>query len=251
MNSLIIAFYKNLPALELIFLALENQSTKDFEIIIAEDAEEKATTHFIEKWQNKKSLQIEHVSQTDNGFRKTKILNAAIAISKGDYLIFIDGDCIPHKHFIKAHSQARKEGFALFGRRVMLSSTFTNNIIHSGTLSSLNQISLFFTGSKRWKYGLYLPFIKQERKEGIWGCNWSIAKKEIIAIGGYDENYVHAGVGEDIDIEWRLVQKGIRLLSIRFGAIVYHLHHEENYDDRAVNKGSAILNTKKNRILET
>ncbi len=56
---------------------------------------------------------------------------------------------------------------------------------------------------------------------------------------------MHAGIGEDVDIEWRLKQNGLKLLSIRFGAIVYHLHHKEHYNADDVAKGYAILNAKK------
>lgn len=245
MNSLIIAFYKNLPALELIFLALSKQSEKDFEVIVAEDAENPETKSFLKTWQAKNLFIIKHVSQYDDGFRKTKILNAAVAASNGKYLIFLDGDCIPHRHFIKAHTTSKKDGYALFGRRVMLPPTLTSKLLATKKIRLLNPLSMVFARPKRWKYSLYLPFIKQERNAGIWGCNWSIAKKEIIAVGGYDENYIQAGIGEDVDIEWRLTQKGIKLLSIRFSAIVYHLHHKENYDDKAVNKGYEILNKKK------
>ena len=232
-------------------MALAKQSYKNFEIIIAEDAEDKETVEFLNNWRDKNVFTIKHVSHEDDGFRKTKILNAAVAASEGDYLIFLDGDCIPHRHFIKAHAKARKENYALFGRRVMLPPTLTNKLLQSKKLRLLNPLSMVFARPKRWKYSLYLPFIKQERSTGIWGCNWSIAKKEIIAVGGYDENYIHAGIGEDVDIEWRLTQKGIKLISIRFSAIVYHLHHKENYDDTAVNKGYEVLNAKKNRILDS
>jgi len=245
MNSLIIAYYKNLPALELIFNALCVQSNTNFEVIVAEDAQDNETVDFISKWQAKKMFIIKHVSQADQGFRKTKILNAAVKVSSQDYLIFLDGDCIPHRHFIEAHTKAQVKGYALFGRRVMLSKNKTAELLSERKLALPNFIELKLAKAKKTKYSFYLPFIKQERDEGIWGCNWSISKSELLAIDGFDENYVHAGIGEDVDIEWRLKQNGIKLLSIRFGAIVYHLHHKENYDELAVKKGYAILSAKK------
>ncbi len=56
-------------------------------------------------------------------------------------------------------------------------------------------------------------------------------KEHLLEVNGFDEDYVRAGVGEDVDIEWRLKQNGIKLKSIRFGAIVYHLHHDVNYSN--------------------
>ncbi len=44
--SLVIAYYKNITALKIILKALENQSQKDFEIIIAEDDNNTITNDF-------------------------------------------------------------------------------------------------------------------------------------------------------------------------------------------------------------
>ncbi len=245
MISIIIAYYKNLPALELLLQGYALQSDKNFEIIIAEDAQDNATIEFIDQWKSKSELTLKHVSQIDDGFRKTRILNKAIEISSGDFIVFTDGDCIPHRHFIKAYKSSRKDGYALFGRRVMLNQKITQALLSTASINQLNFISIL-SNAQKVKYAFYLPFIKQERKEGIWGCNWGIAKRELLTIDCFDENYVHAGIGEDVDIEWRLKQQGIKFLSIRFGAIVYHLHHKEHYNADDVAKGYAILNMKKN-----
>ena len=70
-------------------------------------------------------------------------------------------------------------------------------------------------------------------------------KNELIAINGYDEDYITAGVGEDSDIEWRLKKNGIKLISIRFSATEYHLHHPLNYSDIDVNIGLKQMEVKK------
>jgi hypothetical protein len=46
-------------------------------------------------------------------------------LAKGDLLVFIDGDCVPHKHFIKAYINNFEEDVMLKGRRVMLSERLT------------------------------------------------------------------------------------------------------------------------------
>jgi len=69
-----------------------------------------------------------HVWHEDHGFRKNQILNKAIAIAAGDYLIFIDGDCIPHKEFVKEHYCNKALKTCLTGRRVNLSESLTNKL---------------------------------------------------------------------------------------------------------------------------
>ena len=103
MISLIISFYKRLDFLDLIFQSLDKQSFKNFEVIVAEDNDDLHTIDFISKARTKHTFRILHVSQEDLGFRKNKILNRALNIASFDTILFLDGDCIPHKDFIRQY----------------------------------------------------------------------------------------------------------------------------------------------------
>ena len=48
------------------------------------------------------------------------ILNKAVVASKGEYLVFLDGDCIPDNNFVKDHYNLRQHGMVIGGRRVQL-----------------------------------------------------------------------------------------------------------------------------------
>lgn len=236
--SLVIAVYKNIPALDLILRGLEQQSFRDFEVVIAEDNESLEMKNFIETTQKQSFFTLKHVSQPDKGFQKDKALNKAVAFSDSDYIVFIDGDCMLHKHFLKAHFENREEGIALFGRRVMLSEKMTAQLYSHATISDMSLYQLLITHCKRIDCAFYLPFLPSpiQTTTGIWGCNWSIHKKSLIAVNGFDEDFIKPGFGEDTDIEWRLFQLGIKLKKIKFRAIQYHLHHEENYDNTLENE---------------
>ena len=246
--SIIIAFYKNTKALYLILKALESQSNKNFEVIIAEDDNNKNTLEYINKIKNTFSFNIIHLSQQkDDGFRKNEMLNKSIKATSGELIIFLDGDSIPHKHLIKEYFKNIKTNIALFGRRVMLSESITEKLYNTNDLNFINLFYLLTSKSKRIKYSFYLPFIKSFREKGIWGCNWGILKTHLLEVNGFDEDYIKAGVGEDIDIEQRLKQVGVKLLSIRYSAIVYHLHHNENYSVNDINYNLEIFENKKNK----
>jgi glycosyltransferase involved in cell wall biosynthesis len=254
--TLVVAVYKNIAALHLILQSIENQSFKLFEVVIAEDNEGEDMKAFLENATHQYPFPITHISQPDNGFQKDKALNKAVAASTTDYIVFIDGDCILHKHFLKQHYQNRAEGLALYGRRVMLSERLTNDLNTEGgnntQLSKSSKLfesyfsiySLIINRCKRIDCALYLPFLpsKIHTQPSIWGCNWSIAKKHLIAVNGFDEDYVKPGCGEDTDIEWRLLKMGIRLKKIKFRAVQYHLHHIENYANTVENE--AIMKEK-------
>jgi glycosyltransferase involved in cell wall biosynthesis len=231
MISLIISFYKRLDFLDLILQSLDKQSFKNFEVIIAEDNDDSRTVEFIREAREKHGYDILHVSQEDTGFRKTRILNSAVKISRGDKLVFIDGDCVPHRHFMKEYDKAITGTHFCYGRRVFCSSKMTDRLLISKSAKKCNILTALFYGSKSIGAGIYLPYKintgKQHRR--ILGCNWGIMKNNVLAVNGFDEDYNRAGVGEDFDIDWRLKKQGLRVRSMKGKAIVFHLFHNANY----------------------
>jgi cellulose synthase/poly-beta-1,6-N-acetylglucosamine synthase-like glycosyltransferase len=243
--SLIISFYKNFNALELIFKALSKQSFTDFEVLVSEDDNNTATPFFIENQQALYKFPIRHLNQeVDNGFRKNQMLNKSIQASKGEVLVFLDGDCIPHRYFLEAHAKSITEKQLCFGRRVMLDKKTTEELYISKDITRLSFFKLLKTDTTSLKYALYIPFITGIREKGIWGCNYGILKKHLVEINGFDEDYITAGVGEDVDIEWRLKAIGVKFKSIRFSALQFHLYHKENYTVVAINNGLNQLKEK-------
>jgi glycosyltransferase involved in cell wall biosynthesis len=232
MISLIISYYKRLDFLELILLSLDKQSYRNFEIIIAEDDNDPATVEFLSKFRHLHEYNIKHVFQEDKGFRKTRILNMAVKSATGDKIVFIDGDCIPHRHFLKEYEKAITNHVFCYGRRVFLSRKHTDIILNTASVKKMNTFMAFLYGGKSIGAGLYLPFKKNIDKQHrrILGCNWGILRKNILAVNGFDEDYNRAGVGEDFDIDWRLKKTGLKVKSMKGKAIVYHLFHKANYN---------------------
>lgn len=239
MISLIISVYKRLDFLELIFQSLDKQSYSDFEVIVAEDNNDQQTIEFYTNARLNHSYGIQHVSQEDIGFRKNKILNEALKIASSETILFLDGDCIPHKNFIEYYRNNITRGNAYFGRRVMLGEIYSSNLLRRKEFRSLKIPLMLFSDSKNIEEGLYLPWFRQIKKgyRGLLGCNWGINKQDLVDVNGFDEDYVHACVGEDNDIEWRLRLKGVHFNSLKHRAIVYHMYHTVNY-----NKGASVVN---------
>lgn len=243
--SLIISVYNNIRNLELIFTALTIQSFKEFEVIIADDGSGDEMKNFISGWKKKGEPDIKHVWQEDYGFRKNKILNECIRRSGTDYLIFIDGDCIPHSDFVKAHYSNRKENTVLFGRRVYFGKDISDSLTVEKILNKSYQklsFRLIRESVSRSKDGCYNAeegiIIKNNiaRKlllksdVGILGSNFSLHKKLIEAINGFDENFIGPGYGEDTDVERRLRLYKAKVKSIRNLAIQYHIYHPKTIE---------------------
>jgi glycosyltransferase involved in cell wall biosynthesis len=125
-TTLIIAVYKRNDFLEKVLASVERQSLLPAEIIIAEDGSDKTIDETVKKWKSKTSLSIKHFTHKDSGNRKTLAINRAVKMATSEYLIFIDGDCVLHKDFVKAHCDFSQEKYFLTGRRVELSVKASN-----------------------------------------------------------------------------------------------------------------------------
>jgi glycosyltransferase involved in cell wall biosynthesis len=225
--SVIVAYYNNLPNLEMILESLERQTCEDFEVIVAEDDNNPDTARFLDAARSNHFYPIHHVDQEEKkGFRKTMVLNRAIRISGGRILVFIDGDCIPHPNHLRAYFRMSREGTFLYGRRVLLGQRISCRILKERSLRPLGTLSLLFSDSRNMKEGIYWPlFGLHLSNRKLSGCNWGICKVDLLKVNGFDEDYSRPGVGEDFDIEWRLKSAGLKMRSIRNRANVYHLYH--------------------------
>ena len=236
--SLIVAVYKNINALKLIIEALKYQTYKNFELVVVEDCEEKAMKEYIDSI---KDIEVIHTSQEDIGLRKARSQNNGILASTGEYLIFIDGDCIPYSNFIEGHAKLAQEGYLLSGRRVNLNGKVTNQLLNNGKTSLeieksyLTNFSLMFDKSVKYEQGLYFNpngFIyknlinKKNRNVSILGCNFSVYKKDFLAINGFDEGYGGTALSDDTDLDWRFQAYGLKIKSCKNVANVFHMWHK-------------------------
>src|SRR5690554_2143218 len=101
--SVIITTYNQPEWLEKVLWGCAVQTFPHFEIIIADDGSGPETREAIERMRSQLPMPLRHVWHEDRGFRKCEILNRAIAAASGDYLIFLDGDCIPRRDFVDVH----------------------------------------------------------------------------------------------------------------------------------------------------
>jgi cellulose synthase/poly-beta-1,6-N-acetylglucosamine synthase-like glycosyltransferase len=244
--TVIIPYYKDWVGLELILFALDQQTAKGkFDVIITEDDDDRESQLLIKQVSQNLSFPITHLFQEDNGFRKCKALNDAIKIAQTEFLIFIDGDCVPHKNFVEQYLKEKEEGKILYGRRVNLSKELTDKLKATKNLSLLSLSTLIFSGSGRIKEAFYLPFMPSlfKSKRQFWGCNWAIYKKHLLEINGFDEDYNEYGF-EDLDIYKRMNNAGFQLKSVKFQCIMYHLYHITRSNPDVVNRMKILYESK-------
>jgi len=237
--TIIIAFYRNIQFLRLVLAGFARQSMKDFEIVIADDGSPAKEISEVQSVMDCSRHRIRHIWQEDRGFRKNRILNQAILLADAEYLVFIDGDCVPHSEFVREHYENRQPKVCLAGRRVdlseMITAKLTEENIREGYLEKHLAELLFdslLLKSRNVEKGIYIKpgFLRRiinKKKRGLVGCNFSLHKNDLLSINGFDERYEEPGIGEDYDIQLRLGKNNIALKSVSNVAIQYHLYHQK------------------------
>ena len=91
-----------------------------YEIVIADDGSSDKTAKLVKELQKESPIPITHVWHEDKGFRKTIILNKAIASITGDYILQVDGDVVLSRHFVSDHLELAEKNCFVCGSRVKL-----------------------------------------------------------------------------------------------------------------------------------
>ncbi len=237
--SVIISVYKDIVALDLIIQSLKIQTYTNFEAVIVEDAQNEDMKEYIDSI---KDIKCVHTSQEDLGVRKSRSQNNGVLASTGEYIIFIDGDCLLAPNFIESHVYLSERNHALSGRRFNLDEKQTKLLrnykmdvkkyLHNFILYNFWQM---FDKETRFEQGIYLNpkgflyaiFLKnRKRNTSILGCNFSCFKSDMVMINGFDESYGETAIPDDMDFDWRFKAAGITVKSCNNAAVMFHLYHK-------------------------
>jgi len=252
--SLIIAVYQRPEVLDLVLASLLDQTERAFEVLIADDGSGPEIARTIEAWQGRLEQPLRHVWHEDRGFRKTVIMNRAVAASTGTDLVFIDGDCILHHRFLERHRARRRPGQALSGRRLMFDPLLTARLTTLDVTSRRIERPAFW-----WNHvpphdrrnGFCVPLAygirgRGSRRYEILGSNFSLPREVFLDVNGYDERIQGRGM-EDINLKARLLNAGVEIRSVSQEALQYHCFHTNSgfpHDQAAVERWGRTTETR-------
>ena len=165
-------------------------------------------------------------------------MNKATVASKGDYLVYTDGDCIAREDFLQVHANKREKGYFLSGGYFKLPMNISELISEDDIISQRcfdirwlksNGLKSSFKNNKITAKGLKQRlFNALTPTTATWnGHNSSGFKSDIIAANGFDERMQYGG--EDRELGERLFNAGIKAKQIRYSAICLHLDHARAY----------------------
>jgi glycosyltransferase involved in cell wall biosynthesis len=228
--SIIIGTYNDADILEASLAAFAMQSFRNFELVLADDGSNQNYAPLLEAYAPRIAHGIQHVTHEKRGFRKARILNRAIHVSRFDVLIFIDMDCLPHHDFVRNHMTYVAPGTAVLGRRAHLSRDMVpkpSAILQNGlgfTLASL--LRLWMRGKARViEHGFVSPLFYESSNHSLQGSNFSVYRSDLFAVNGFNEEFEGWGK-EDMELGLRLEFAGVRLRNLRNKVVQYHLIHD-------------------------
>ena len=230
--AVVISTY-NVP--EFLHLTLEGyrkQSDLNFSIYIADDGSKEETTELIHQFQKGFPVPIQHIRQSDDGFRKARIHNKVISRIREPYTLLTDGDCIPLPGLVAAHRHFTGNNYFISGSRILLSQAWTNTVCRTGKLLTDQSPFSWFQQRLAGNINRLMPLLlpahlgpASEKLAGIRGCHLSCSTQALIRINGFDEAFEGWG-REDSDLTARLLHAGFKRRNLR-GQPVLHLWHEE------------------------
>ena len=244
MRTAVIINSYNWPwALERSLWGFASQTRRDFRIIIADDGSGRETRELLARMRAEAGLDILHVWHEHRGFRKSEILNRAIAAAEEEYLIFTDHDVIPREDFVAQHLRYARPGHYLAGMAVRLPKDVSARItVEDARLGRATDLGwLRAQGYRPGKYALRLSRSEAWNTFFDWGttspprwrgCNSSTFRDYLIAVNGLDMGMGYGG--QDAELGERLVHSGIRPRRVRFRTPAVHLWHDRPYRDEAV-----------------
>lgn len=251
--SVIVATYNRPDALRLVMQSLLNQTDNNYEILVADDGSKQDTAELVNSFQNTSPITVHHVWQTDDGFRLSRIRNLATQQAHGEYLIYLDGDCIVQPDFVAQHRRLAKPQRMVTGSRILLEQQLTESLCASQIWSFENFKSNAFYHRIRGQVNKILPIYfkfpnssAREYSDFVWrrikGCNLACWKSDAESIQGFDESLVGWG-HEDADFVFRLHEHGVHRTSGAWATEVFHLWHKMQ-DKATAEKNAGIVRAK-------
>ena len=241
--SVIVSTYNKPAELEKVLHGFALQTQKDFELVVADDGSTPETAELIAQIRAFRGMDLVHVWHADRGFRKTEILNRAILVAKGNYLVFTDGDCIPRSDLIEVHRRLARPRRYVAGGYVKLPASISDHLtldeVESGRFANLAWLrSRGWTPGRRalrlsrsWSLATIFDWITPTAAD-FHGNNASAWRDAIFEVNGFEGEMGYGGL--DRALGYRLQNAGVKGLQARHRAVTMHLHHDRPYRDPAI-----------------
>jgi len=226
--SFIIPVYNRPAEIEELLRSLSLQTRKGFEVIVVEDGSTLSSKAVVEKYG--KQLNISYFFKENSGPGLSR--NYGCERAKGDYVIFLDSDCVLPEDYFKTVEDALQANYTdAFGGPDRAHADFTK----FQKAINFSMTSFLTTGGIRGgneKMGKFHPR----------SFNMGFSLKVFEATGGFS----NMRFGEDVDLSIRILEQGFQTQLIR-EAFVFHKRRTtlRQFFKQVYNSGIARINLHK------
>ena len=200
--SIIVPVYNRIAEVEDLLKSLDNQTVKNFELVIVEDGSTQKCDSAISKY--KDSFPVKYIYKENEG--RSIARNVGMENATGDYFIFFDSDCvIPEQYFEVLENCLKENPTDCFGGPDAAHDSFTN------TQKAINytMTSFLTTGGIRGGKISMEKFVPRT-------FNMGFSRAVYETVGGFREMF-----SEDIDMSTRIRKAGFSI-TLFTDAFVYH-----------------------------
>lgn len=197
--SIVIPTYERRQIVVRSVAALNNQSFRDFEVVVVDDGSSDGTAEALRALEVDFPLNV--ISRPNEGASVARNVGAAAAA--GEYLVFLDDDMEADPEMLAEQDRSLRQGADMVLGHLPLHPDSPDNLLSQGV--------------GRWAEK------RRTRLEGIAGelpitelntGQMSISRAEFERLGGFDPSFTKEGLygGEDLDLGYRVGKAGLRLV---------------------------------------
>ncbi len=235
--SVVVITYNWPEALRAVLKGLAEQSELPYEVIVTDDGSAVATREVIEATAPTFPTRLVHLWQPDDGARMSRARNRGIAAAGGDYIVLMDGDMVPRRHFIADHHAFAKRGCFVQGSRMLPDEAASRRMLDRDSFA----LHFFSRGLERRRHALRVPWLARAwsrpkvSRRGIKSCNMAFWRDDLLALNGFNEAMTGWG-REDAELAVRAFNHGLQRRDLRFAGMAVHVWHKSRkYRGRSVN----------------
>jgi hypothetical protein len=240
--SLCVTTYNSVLRLQQVLKNILVLSEMPDEVLICDDGSGQSTRNLVRWFGERMPVPVYHLWQPDLGWRPSRSRNNGIRHSHGDYIVFLDGDCVPHRSFIRDHRRNARRGSLILGDRAHVREEALEefspdflSVVYSMLKNRIHKrSSAIRLIQERPVCKVYSEVTAAQLAHFAVGCNFSAWRSDLLRVNGFNEAITGWGL-EDVELIARLMAIGLEARKYKHQAIVYHLDHGVRpYDEVAV-----------------
>jgi glycosyltransferase involved in cell wall biosynthesis len=250
LSVLILAYNKgNELPLTLRGFELQKNDVKRWELVIVDDGSTDNTATVIKSYQTSLPIRLLRIKHTGN---RNLNRNFGINRCRGKRIVYIDGDIVPTRHFLKNHNSYSEEPVVALGSRLGMVRSFTeeerNFLLQGENLFILETIPGFDDMREMFLWVDKNMINAPSRWMLMHSHNFSMPLSLLKEIGCFEERLIYWGA-DDLELGYRFVRRNLRFVYDRsLGGI--HLYHPASVSPECEANVTEFYNIHKDEAVE-